>query len=331
MPKRIEYIDVFRGFALFVMVSLHIFTYLSVSDIYTQRPFYVPSINSPTWLPPPLLFTFVSGMSIFFLLKKRQDQPKIKTFADAIKRYGKYVLISLPFTAIMFGLPVYFGWNEAIQGIGLTAVFAALFLLLAGQDYLASLIAIFASAALRVLLMALPVTGIFAVDLLENAFFKGWFSVLNLFPLMIGGIMMLSLIRKKEPFSKLFAFGASFLVFSLLLHVLGMKINYYDHSFAFTFYAIGEAALIYAFMYLIYKKSENFGFWRFFKVLGVTAFFVYITHFLFIVKVLQLLNVAETLPDSYSLALTVPIVLTIYLLAERYAKIKGKLPSFLRL
>ena len=133
IKQRLEYVDIFRGIALLIMITIQIFNYLSVSSIYTTPPYYVGTINSVTWVPPSLLFTFVSGMSVFLLIRKKldkNDRSRKQTFLEVFKRYGKYVLISLPFTIIMWNIGTYFGWEEAIQGIGLTAIITALFLII---------------------------------------------------------------------------------------------------------------------------------------------------------------------------------------------------------
>ena len=80
------------------------------------------------------------------------------------------------------------------------------------------------------------------------------------------------------------------LLFSIFLHLLGYNIDYYRRSFAFTFFAIGEAALICSVIYLIYKKSAKeylLRIWNILKIFGVTAFFVYIVHYLLILKLLE--------------------------------------------
>ena len=66
--KRLVYVDMFRGIAIFIMISIQIFDFLSRSSIYTTPPYYVSEINSVTWVPPSLLFVYVSGMSLYLLL-----------------------------------------------------------------------------------------------------------------------------------------------------------------------------------------------------------------------------------------------------------------------
>jgi len=361
--ERLDYIDIFRGIALLIMVSIQIFDYLSVSNIYTTKPYYVETINSVTWVPPSLLFTFVSGMSVFLLVQKLRQNSNLnrkKSFLDIVKRYGKYILISLPFTLIMWNISIFLGWEEAIQGIGLTAIFLAGFLLIffsnkknmSKLSYIFLILLIVGFAFLSSKLPSLidnsrfftnfPRTiGLDYISLISvigtmflNAFFRGWFSIVNLFPIMLGGILMLGLIRRRVSFNKMMLFSLLFLFFSIFLHLIGYKIDYYGRSFSFTFFAIGESALICSITYLIYNKIKNkfsIKIFDFLKTFGLTAFFVYIVHYLLILKVLQLTGLKDILNDSYSILITIPLVFLVYVLGRYYLRIRMKLPRILRL
>ncbi|HLC58926.1 MAG TPA: hypothetical protein VJH34_00180 [archaeon] len=363
--QRLEYVDIFRGIALLIMVTIQIFDFLSVSSIYTTPPYYVDTINSVTWVPPSLLFTFVSGMSVFLLVKKRLFVNKLsgqRTFFEVFKRYGKYVLISLPFTTIMWNVGVYFGWNEAIQGIGLTAIFTAVFLIMffkyfkkvnstIGYTTLTFLIIIFSflqSTVPKLLdnstfasdfprqpnLSYLNIPSLFG-SLVLNIFFRGWFSIANLFPMMLGGVILINLIHEdKSSHKKLMVISVAPLLLSVLLHLLGYNIDYYGRSFSLTFFSIGESALICFVTLFLYKKSTKeslFRIWNIITTFGITAFFVYITHYLLILKMLEITALKDLLPDIYSWIITIPLVVSVYFLAKYYLKIKSNLPSFLRL
>jgi len=363
IKQRLEYVDIFRGIALLIMVTIQIFDYLSVSSIYTTPPYYVETINSVTWVPPSLLFTFVSGMSVFLLVKKKiyanNTSPK-KAFLEVFKRYGKYVLISLPFTLIMWNIRTYFGWEEAIQGIGLTAIFTALFLIIflkyvpkinskLGYTSLIFLILAFGllqsmipkfidNSFLGTIFPRYPSdVGFLSLigGLIFNAFFRGWFSIANLFPMMIGGVILISLINEsKISNKKLILMSAIPLFFSILLHLFGYNINYYGRSFALTPFAIGQSALICSITYTIYKNSTRkylLRTWNFLKIFGATAFFVYIFHYLVILKVLEITSLKDLLPDLYSWIITIPLIVLVYFSARYYLRIKEKLPNFLRL
>ncbi len=344
---RLEYVDIFRGIPLLFMITIQIFDYLSVSDIYRTPPYYVSVINSVTWIPPSLLFTFVSGMSVFLLVSKRINVDNLthwETFFEVFKRYGKYVLISLPFTVIMWNIFVYLSWDEAIQGIGLCAIFTALFLLLFFKYFkniskVGYFILIFFMILFAYLQSILPRiishSGNFGVvDILLNALFRGWFSIFNLFPIMLGGVLLISLIKKESKYTKLISISFIFLLISVLLHLFGYKINYYERSFTFTFFAIGQSALICSFVYIVYNKFKNKfveNILNFFKVFGVTAFFVYVTHYLLVLKVLEVTRLKDLLPDFYAWIITIPLVLLMYVLARIYIKLRFKLPSSIRL
>lgn len=353
---RLEFVDIFRGIALLVMVTIQIFDYLSVSSIYTTAPYFVSLINSVTWVPPSLLFTFVSGMGVFLLVKKRieiNNLSKRSTFWYVVKRYGKYILISLPFTIIMWDLSIFFGWNEAIQGIGLSAIFVALFLILffkyakniskTWYVVLIGLIVIFAYLQSVLPLMIdtsltnfprvivdYSLVSVLGTTFL-NAFFRGWFSVVNLFPLMLGGLLFINLIRNQASFKKLLLFGLSFLLVSIILHLFGDNINYYGRSFSLTFFAIGQSALICVLAYFVYKKAFARKVLNFLKIFGFTAFFCYVFHYLFILKVLEITHLKDLLPDLYAWMVTIPLVLVVYVFARYYSKVKTRLPKIIQL
>ena len=361
---RLEYIDVFRGIALLIMVFIQVFDRLSVSNIYTTPPYYVEFINSVTWVPPSLLFTFVSGMSVFLLSKKlieTKRMEKFSAFRRVFTRYGKYVLISLPFTWFMWEIGRYWGWQEAIQGIGLTGIFTAFFLIFVSglkidkKKIIMFSVLIITFAFLQswlptyltssgigenypyspdVSMGAMSVIG----SVLLNAFVRGWFSISNLFPMMLGGVIMLYLIQSKISNKKLLGITFVMLLIPFLLHFSGYAIDYYNRSFSFTFFAVGQSAFICALTYSLYtfkfkNKTKKFmsKVWEFLRVYGITAFFVYITHYLLIIKLLEITNLADLLPDVYAILLTIPFVFLIYFIAKRYEVKRNSLPYILRL
>ena len=363
IKQRLEHMDIFRGIALLIMVTIQIFDYLSVSSIYTTPPYYVGIINSVTWVPPSLLFTFVSGMSVFLLVKKKlytNNKSRRWTFLEIFKRYGKYVLISLPFTIIMWNFGTYFGWEEAIQGIGLTAIFTALFLMVflkynpkinSKRSYTFLIFIILVFGLLQSMIPRLIDNSLFGSifprqpqdlgllslvgGLILNAFFRGWFSIANLFPIMLSGVILINLINEDKISDRKLIFISTIpLLFSIILHLFGYNINYYERSFALTPFAIGQSALICSVTYALYKNSTKrylLRIWNILKIFGITDFFVYIFHYLVILKVLEITSLKDLLSDSYSWVITIPLVILVYFSAKYYIKIKGKLPSFLRL
>lgn len=342
---RLDYVDIFRGIALLIMVSIQIFDYLSVSSIYNTPPYYVKAINSVTWVPPSLLFTFVVGMSVFLMInnKLKFNLKKSQIVLDVIKRYGKYVLISLPFTLVMWNLKTYIGWEEAIQGLGLCAVFLGIFLLSFKKipiKYLILIIIIF-----TYLQSFLPNyvnnLAIFAkyprypdlngngltilISVILNALIRGWFSIVNLFPIMLGGLIFIRLALKNKNISHLFLFSLSFLILSIVLDLIGLPIDYYGRSFSLTFFAIGESALICTLFYYLYKKKKGLIIFKPLKVFGLAAFTIYIGHYLLILKVLELLKLKDLLPDLIAGLITLPLVIIVYFVAKAYLERKQNL------
>ncbi|MBU1204092.1 MAG: hypothetical protein KKG60_03440 [Nanoarchaeota archaeon] len=326
--KRLLYIDIFRGFSLLVMAWIHIFNALWVSNIYLTSPYYVKSINSITWIPPSILFTFVSGMSVFLLVKKRLflKKPKLGTVLEIIKRYGIYVLISLPLTTIMWGINTYLRWDEAIQGIGFTAIITAIFIVLfLEKKYFkkAALILIFLCAGLQHYLLHIfniYRINISVLNIILNIFFRGWFSVINLLPFMLGGILFFQFIQKKH-YKKLFLYGLSFAALSIIFHFYVIRINYYQRSLSLTFLGITESIILFSVLYAIYQKLRKDSIVsRFLEVYGKSAFFVYVFHLLVIVKVLEITGLGSHLSAGYSWLITVPLLVLIYYPARMYLK-----------
>jgi len=316
---RLEYVDIFRGVAILDMIFWHIFNALSVHSIYTDAPYYIKALNWPVF-PPPLLFTFVAGMSVFLLISKLQEK-KIKNIAFGVtKRYGFYVLISLPFTWFMWNLSTYLGWREAIQGIGLTAIFLS-FILLAKPKNSHLLFMTFGFAGLQAILynltaglsLNLPLT------VLLNAFVRGWFSVLSILPFMLAGVLFFKLI-KQGKLKKPLALATMFILIGIVLHLVGVKIDYFERSFAYDIFAIGLASLITVSLFYIWKKIKLN--WRFFTTLGKASFAIYIGHFLFIIKPTEFFKVADTMPDWLAFLFTVSLLAAIYICTELYLKYK---------
>lgn len=102
VQERVSYIDITRGFALFGMIFIHIIDILSKKSVYLDYPYYIPWIEMTTILPPSIIFIFISGISMYILTQKRlQIKTGFKTFIEILKRYGKYIIISIPFCYFM--------------------------------------------------------------------------------------------------------------------------------------------------------------------------------------------------------------------------------------
>lgn len=360
MGKRLLYVDGFRGLALFIMVTIQIFDVVATSSIYTTPPYYAEAINSVTWIPPSFFFTFVTGMSVFLLLRSRLNKGLngVKLWLHVLKRYGKYVVISLPFTWFVFDLETFLAWNEAIQGIGATAiVLAGLYLLVnrtriewvhtwRGRTLLLALIGVFAvlqgwlptlhglNAVFPRDLAAASGFGTLIGSVVLNVVYRGWFSLANLLPMMIGGTVFLSLVLRENRVRDLFLYAGVFLAVSGALHFNGIPIDYYGRSISLTFFAVGESVLLYAGMYWLYQQP-----WKQYisrtltllELVGQTAFFIYVAHYVFIIKALKLVGGADTLPDPVSWAITVPLVGVMVAASYWYRKYRSVLPPYLQL
>ncbi|MFH0868797.1 MAG: hypothetical protein V1839_01070 [archaeon] len=320
--ERLEYIDVFRGVAILDMIILQIFDVLSKLSIYSDPPFYYAPLNW-TAFPPPLLFTFVAGMSVFLLTEKLLQNKEKSIPFKVVKRYGFYVLISLPFTWFMWNLATYLGWNEAIQGIGLTAIFLSLILMVKPRvRNLLAMTLIFSGLQAALFYLTRGISYGLAADTILNALARGWFSVANLLPLMLGGVLFFKLI-KSGKIKAAWAMAVAFTLLGIVLHLAGLKIDYYERSLAFSIFAVGLAALVVLAVYALWKRFRNIN-WRPAIALGQASFAIYIGHYLFIIKPLRLLGLADKLGNWISLVLTIVLVIAIYFVVEYYLKLKMK-------
>lgn len=319
---RLEYVDVFRGFALLTMVVWHVFNVLAVADIYTDAPYFIAAFSMPTPFPPPLLFAFVSGMSVFLLCKKLTEGKRGNLKRRIFKRYMKYVLVSLPFTAVVFSPLTYLRWEEALQGIGLTAIFAALILLYVRPGVRGLTALILGAAALEALLLSwvssTPALNPYPLSpsleptslvgsVLFNAFVGGWFSVANLLPMMLGGALMLRLLQESRSRAA-FHTSTLFIAAAVVLHAAGMPISYYGRTFAFALFSVGQPMLILYVLYALYARVPRF--LSFMRVLGRESLLVYLGHFVLVVKPLELSGLV--LPDVAAALLTIPLVGLVY-------------------
>ena len=318
--RRLDYLDMFRGFALLTMVFWHVFNALSRASIYTDPPFYISAFSMPTPFPPPLPFLFVSGMGVYLLTRKWAQAGEKNAFRKIVSRYGKYVLISLPFTAIFFGLDKYIRWEEALQGIGLTAIVAALAMLRLKPRARELIGLILISAVVEALLLKSggPATANPA-SLVYNAFIGGWFSVSNLLPMMFGGALMLRLLETKKLTETLIV-GLAFTSAALVLHVAGLQISYYGRSFSFALFSVGLPMLVLLALYALYEKV-GLRFLGFMNVLGRESLLVYMGHFAFIVRPIEWFW-HPALPVGTAILLALPLVGLVYVGAYSYAKWK---------
>jgi hypothetical protein len=343
---RAEIVDVLRGFALLIMVFIQIFDVLSAASIYRTPPYYVALINSVTWIPPSLLFTFVSGMSSFLLIHNqlKQGSSRRQAWFQVIKRYGIYVLISLPFTTFMWNADTYFAMEEAIEGIGV-GVIASSFLwlfVICGKLYRAWLVIllciIFQGLVMRPFILTqsfnaqypMYISGIDSISrkvvaVSANIVLRGWFSLVNTIPLMIGGILFFLGLRKMERkdtldtresllLPKPFTYALFFSVATVLLHILGFSVDYYERSFSYGFFASANAALLCLFIAFL-SRFVNRSWLEPLRSFGVFSFYLYVGHYVLIIKVVQLTGTADLLPDAVSWVITLILTIVIGLIS----------------
>lgn len=344
--KRLEWLDSFRGMALLYMVICHLFNYFSVNSIYGTPPYYIQELNSPTLFPPPYLFLFVSGMSVFLLRRKllSMDLKPMQIIKGVIKRYGFYVLLSLPFTTVIFGFNTYFQWEEAIQGIGMSAIFTMIILLFIKPKlryYLPVIIFFYITQDLllgisrdTVIFNEFPTDfdiqdyGVpqLIIGTLLNLLFRGWFSLLTLIPIMLGGIIFLKNFLDNE-YRKNLILSLLFLLSAFILHTGGFGINYYDRSFSLIFLIIGECGLVCSAMYYLGEIKKMKFFSKPLSVYGRFSLWIYVGHFLLIVKTFQVMGWADTLSDEMSWILAIIFASLIYILGDIYMNgIKSWIP-----
>ncbi|MEM4247922.1 MAG: hypothetical protein QXH80_01530, partial [Candidatus Nanoarchaeia archaeon] len=152
-----------------------------------------------------------------------------------------------------------------------------------------------------------------------NMFVRGWFSVLSLIPFMLAGVLFFKLIRRGK-LKKPLALAIAFTLLGIMLHLAGIKIDYFERSFAYDIFAIGLAALITTGLYSVWQKVKLN--WRLFTTLGKASFAVYIGHFLFIIKPAEVFKIADTMPDWLAFLFTVSLLAVIYICTEIYLKYK---------
>lgn len=322
---RVKYVDGFRGFALLSMVFLHFYDALSVTSIYTDAPVYIKEINNLI-INPLSLFAFVSGISAYlFITKYSSTHTKRETSLKTIKTYGKYILLSLPFTLFMWDAQTFIQWNEAIQGIGLSALVTALIINYFKPKTPELTISIILITLTRYYLMiANPLIDVFPYNpelvnpliLLGstglNALFRGTFSIFNLLPLMLSGIIFYKA-TNKYSINKLLISSTALTIISLLLHYNGFPINFYAKSINFTLFGISTACMTNAIILYFYNKENRIN-----KILtraGIMSLSLYVWHHLIFIKPISMFY-KDTLTEIPALTLSIILTTLSYLIVK---------------
>jgi peptidoglycan/xylan/chitin deacetylase (PgdA/CDA1 family) len=307
--------------AVVIMIFWQIFDFLVEANIYTDAPYAIQAFNAPPHFFVLVLFVTMSGASLYISMSKRlkKGMSKGDLLKRVVKRYGSFVVISLLFTTFVFGFCTFFRWEEAIQGIGLTAIVASL-IILSGLDSALSILAIVIGL---VALQPLAVGNISALtqghmfcstnmdisqipsSLLINASVRGFFSFTNLLPFMLTGVLLgkatMSGLLKKRRLSFL-AVGVLLIVAAFMLHYYHslnpsaemLSIDFYARSYPILMLEIGIAVGLFALVEHI-DNSMAAGLVEktldFFVPFGVMTLVAYFGHFLLVYKPLQMLAV----------------------------------------
>ncbi len=326
--KRVKYIDGFRGFALLSMVVLHIYNALAYSSIYTDAPFFIKVINAPL-INPPALFSFVSGMSVYLMVhNKLKSELRVNIAKKVIKCYGKYILLSLPFTIFMWGLTTYLQFNEAIEGIGLSAIIVSLIIIYFKPKKFEMIVSIFLMSITRWLLINSQLGDLFPYvpnlnnipsvigSVFLNALYRGYFSILNLVPIMLGGILFFKATKKGNPLM----ISLILTIASIILHFNCFPINYYTKTINLTFWDISSSCLTLSVILIPYHKEWH---WitKPLTISGFASLFLYIGHQLIIIKPLTVFA-ENSLPEWLAMIIALIITFIFYKIAEHRLKRK---------
>ncbi len=345
MTDRIESIDIFRGVAVLQMIFWQIFDFFATTDIYTQTPYYLPFFNMPINGIGVGLFAFISGASVYISIKKRLNKKakNIEIICHVMKRYGGYILLSLFFTTFVFGFKTFYTWNEAIQGIGLAVLVAALIILFFRSKWvfiLLSLIIILIQPFLRHSLsnnffnQYFPLNPLFfnpisnMVSIFLNFTLRGFFSLSNLLPITLCGVFLSFLIinLKRRRLNRILSIiGGVIISFSLLLHFFIDRIDYYNRSPSYILLYIGLSFALFALIQVWLKKIQKNWISNSLILLGKSAIVAYLLHYILIYKSLELLKIESSFSPTISYIFTICSILLIYYLCNFWLENKQKL------
>lgn len=324
MKNRILFLDFFRGIAILQMIFWQIFDFFAKPDIYIDAPFYISLFNMPIHGIVVGLFAFISGFSVYLSIKNKKEKEKKRPeiIKHIFKRYGVYILLSLLLTIIVFDINMFFGWNEAVQGIALSALVLGFLLMFSRSVYPAFIIAVLIILFQKLLREIIANNLGNAWNFILNPLFNGFFSLSHLLPAAIFGALMASLYfksKKKQFVKSSLLIGLPLLIFSIVAHILDFKIDYYNRSFSYLIFLVGFSTLILLVIYLIIKNNLIC---RIISLFGQTALFVYLAHFLLIFKPLEIMGLNNTFAINISLLISVIAVILLYYLSIAWLKLK---------
>lgn len=334
--ERIQYVDVFRGVAILVMIFFHFIHTFAPVNVYADFPYFIEDIGVVPFIesfgmfifpPPPYLFLFVAGMSSYLLVTKRRSDgfDPLQIARNVAQRYGFYVLISLPFTWFVFDLGTWLAWEEALQGIGVTIIVLALLYIKVDLTLVTGLAALTVSAVLQAYRLSIhewvtgvvPATGVGAVDwigvFLWDAVFGGYFSVTNLLPFAIGGLLMIRLLYEWEQPRRALYLSTGLIVVAFVLVALGRSLHFYQRDVPLAFFGVGGAMLIYCGVYWLWTRYGEHRAFDVMAVFGKLAFLVYIWTWILVIKVAEVAGIAGTFGHGEAYVVSIVVtVLTVY-------------------
>ena len=330
--ERLQYVDVFRGIAILVMIFFHFIHVLSPVNVYTDFPYYLESLGIFSFPPPPFLFLFVAGMSAYLLVTRRKEQDKTvpEIVQNVVVKYGRYVAISLPFTVLVFGLGTWLAWEEALQGIGLTIIVLSLLYLLVPFNWFTGMGMMTVAAVLQAqrTLLFETVTGILPATtnnivneagmLVWNATFGGYFSVMNLLPFAIGGLFTIRFLHREEQPNRVLIMGIVLTAVSVLLSVAGYSLKFYARDVPLGFFGAGTSMLIYYSIYQVWERYRDVSVFRILASFGRMAFLVYIWSWILVIKGTQIAGLSGVLTHGQAYIASTVITGSIVIVATRY-------------
>ena len=330
---RLQYVDVFRGLAILLMIFFHFIHVLSPVNVYTDFPYYLESLGVFSVPPPPFLFLFVSGMSVYLFVTRRRGQgtSTVRIAQNVFVKYGRYVAISLPFTVLVFGLPTWLAWEEALQGIGVTIIVLSLLYLLVPFNWVTGLGLMTVAAVLQAerTLLFEAITGTLPAPtnsvvngmgmLVWNALIGGYFSVTNLLPFAIGGLVTIRFLHRQEQPHRVFVMGVGLTIVSLLLAMSGFSLKFYTRDLPLGFFGAGTSMLIYYGVYRVWQLYSDTTAFTSLAAFGRMAFLVYIWSWILIIKGVQAARFEGVLTHGQAYIASTVITGCIVAISVRYA------------
>lgn len=337
--KRILSVDAFRGIAVFWMILWQIYDFLAKANIYSDFPYYFAEFQLPINGLGAAMFAFICGSALVLSEKKRvaKGLKRLDVLKHVTKRYGMLVLLSLLFTTLVFGFCIFYGWNEAIQGIGLSTIVTYVVLSLTKSKRVLVLVALVVAFGQWWVRLALPVENVSSYSvlcpiippLLElplglflNAFFRGAFAVVHFLPIMIAGALIMDvLLEKKRDLRAAAGVSLLLVLVSCVFHLAGYKILYYTRTPSYILFSIGFSCLLLIALELAFNT-------RWTKVLkptvtfGRIALYAYIGHFFLVYKPLQLAGLESSQSEPIAAIATVVLIAMIYFAGVYWLKRK---------